>query len=465
LILEYIFEDGTNLGKNTGTLGAAGDLTPRAGGVVTQSSDTPRCHEGGNSGEFFDSTAGATTDLSALEGSATFDPFAGAEKFSILTWVRRTATGTSVNAFARMMEQGGDHTGTGVSFRFTSGGPGLVVLGVRGEKLTGSPSATGVLVRPTDSNWHHVAATYDGTMTANNVQFLLDGAREASCEPGLASLDAGAVKASLPAPEGSTPLQIDQRIFRLGNGYANATSTAPNRGLRGKLHDFMIFRGVALTQAEIQCYAGFIKCAAEKTITEGDAEPSFVACHNDSDPSLGPVTTVECTSGPFGVGEHTITCTAKNSGGCVIGTCTTTLTVKPAFACNILWHKPLPPGAGSHFDEITEIVGFTCGQTIPIQVHVEENGLDITADPDISAFVSVQKLTANCDTDAGEIEPEFNGVGGDGGQMVLVDGHLKYNLNTKALPCTEFKCYRITVTVTKGGTEGCSESVTIRSRK
>ena len=55
--------------------------------------------------------------------------------------------------------------------------------------------------------------------------------------------------------------------------------------------------------------------------------------------------------------------------------------------------------------------------------------------------------------DAGDLPIEIgsNGVGGSGGVMDHIDGHLKYNLKTKDLPTT-VNVYIVQVTVTDSST-------------
>ena len=104
----------------------------------------------------------------------------------------------------------------------------------------------------------------------------------------------------------------------------------------------------------------------------------------------------------------------------------------------IIWHQPLARnGASEDTDPSagrTVKYRFKRGSTIPIQV---------------------QALGA-MDDNAAPID--FNGVGGGGGVMDKIGGHLKYNLDTKSLPTTT-RCYilRVTVTDTSTGEEKFEE--------
>ncbi len=73
---------------------------------------------------------------------------------------------------------------------------------------------------------------------------------------------------------------------------------------------------------------------------------------------------------------------------------------------------------------------------------------------------------SHCDgvADGNPLPIEFNGVGEAGGVMDNIDGHLKFNLDTKQLPQTT-ECYLLQVTVTDCSTgESRSEIVPLQAK-
>jgi hypothetical protein len=133
-------------------------------------------------------------------------------------------------------------------------------------------------------------------------------------------------------------------------------------------------------------------------------------------------------------------------------------------SADIIWHQPLARnGASEDTDPSaggTVKYRFKRGSTIPIQIHALDcAGADVTSNPNVIGTVTVFG-DSNCDgtADANAEPIEFNGVGGDGGVMDKIDGHLKYNLDTQSLPTTT-QCYilRVTVTGTSTGEEEFEE--------
>lgn len=123
----------------------------------------------------------------------------------------------------------------------------------------------------------------------------------------------------------------------------------------------------------------------------------------------------------------------------------------------IIWHQPLARnGASEDTDPSagrTVKYRFKRGSTIPIQIHALGcDGADVTSNANVIGQVTVFG-DSNCDgaADANSEPIEFNGVGGGGGVMDKIGGHLKYNLDTKSLPTTT-QCYILRVTVTDAGT-------------
>jgi hypothetical protein len=137
---------------------------------------------------------------------------------------------------------------------------------------------------------------------------------------------------------------------------------------------------------------------------------------------------------------------------------------KPVFGDDgIVWHQPLARnGASEDTDPSagrTVKYRFKRGSTIPIQIHALGCAGDVTSNASVIGKVTVFG-DSNCDGAAdGNATPiEFNGVGGGGGVMDKIGGHLKYNLDTKSLPTTT-QCYilRVTVTDTSTGEEKAEE--------
>jgi hypothetical protein len=130
----------------------------------------------------------------------------------------------------------------------------------------------------------------------------------------------------------------------------------------------------------------------------------------------------------------------------------------------IVWHQPLARnGASEDTDPSanrTVKYRFKRGSTIPIQIHALNcAGGDVTSNANVIGKVTVFG-DSNCDgaIDGNDAPIDFNGVGGGGGVMDKIGGHLKYNLNTKSLPTTS-QCYilRVTVTDTSTGAEKFEE--------
>lgn len=153
---------------------------------------------------------------------------------------------------------------------------------------------------------------------------------------------------------------------------------------------------------------------------------------------------------------------------CVVGlnfTITHTTDANSSFAEDaIIWHQPLARSGSSEDTDPsagrTVKYRFKRGSTIPIQIHaVGCDGADVTANANVIGTVTVFG-DSNCDgaMDDNAAPIDFNGVGGSGGVMDKIGGHLKYNLDTQSLPTTA-QCYilRVTVTDTSTGEEKFEE--------
>jgi len=163
---------------------------------------------------------------------------------------------------------------------------------------------------------------------------------------------------------------------------------------------------------------------------------------------------------------YTITDTSDNTT-----TCDQIITVNNLFAADgIIWHQPLArsgmsedtdPGAGN-----TLKYRFKLGSTIPIKVHGLGCSTDVTANNNVIGKVEVFGDTDMDGVADGNALPiDYNGVGEPGGLMDKIDGHLKYNVDTKKLPVQTSKCYILQVTITDSSTgESRVETVPLQAK-
>ena len=150
--------------------------------------------------------------------------------------------------------------------------------------------------------------------------------------------------------------------------------------------------------------------------------------------------------------------------------CAQIITVENLFAADgLLWHQPLARnGASEDTDpsaDGTLKYRFKLGSTITIKIHARGCDGNVTGNSNVSGKVVVFGDTdMDGVADAGELAIDFNGVGEAGGVMDKIDGHLRYNLDTKKLPPT-FKCYILQVTVTDDSTgETTVETIPLQSK-
>jgi hypothetical protein len=117
----------------------------------------------------------------AVSTNNAYDPLAGAEKFTIMAWVRRdSAPGTNLSARIFSDADSVSPGANGVEFRF-SGAEGKLALRINGTEVE-SAVAT---VPATNGVWHHVAVVWDGTRPATNLatrnaHFYVDGVQRGS---------------------------------------------------------------------------------------------------------------------------------------------------------------------------------------------------------------------------------------------------------------------------------------------
>jgi hypothetical protein len=157
--------------------------------------------------------------------------------------------------------------------------------------------------------------------------------------------------------------------------------------------------------------------------------------------------------------------------------CTQQITVSTTFATDcIMWHAPLAQSPANHDTDpscvnpndtkvctATYRYPFKGGSTIPIQIHANGCVVDATGNPNVVARVQVF-ADVNCDGfQEAEVLIDYNGVGDPGGMMDKIDGHFKYNLDTKTLTTAGCHILRVTVTDTATG-ESCSEEVWLKKK-
>jgi hypothetical protein len=233
-----------------------------------------------------------------------------------------------------------------------------------------------------------------------------------------------------------------------------------------------------------------------QTITVHDTTPPVITCPPAATVAFGSVPPAATTASEFVTQAGTI---SDNCGGDVsvsaldvsqgtcpqivtrtytvtdtcgnVSTCQQTITVNNLFAGDaIIWHQPLARnGASEDTDPSagrTVKYRFKRGSTIPIQIHALNcDGADVTSNASVIGTATVFG-DSNCDgaMDANATPIEFNGVGGAGGVMDKIGGHLKYNLDTTSLPTTT-QCYILRVTVTDSSTgEEKSEEVLLQAK-
>ena len=258
-----------------------------------------------------------------------YDPLAGAEKFSILAWVRRdSADGANLSArvFSDTDSTALTNTTSGVEFRF-SGNAGNLALRVNGTEVSSTVGG----ISPTNGEWHHVAVVYDGTRAATNyatrnVQFYVDGIQR-----GVGSVLQGVVVATNYAP------------VVVGN--ASPSRTAANL-LAGNVDDVLVVPGWAPdavgngnASEAIQCFMNSADDIFEPSITAPqDVEAEASECLSPVAVALGtPTFSDGCqvasvtndAPATFPVGVHVVTWTVFDAAG-NLATDTQVVTVVPS---------------------------------------------------------------------------------------------------------------------------------------
>lgn len=177
VVAEYIFPEGAGTNTiNAGVDEAAGDLVLVRGAEFDE--DVPDVQDDCGWSVFLPSSgSGSTTP--AVESDIAYEPLAGAERFTLMAWVRRESSAANQNTSARIISDTSStslSTNTaGFEFRFV-GSAGTLALRVNGVEV----STTVGGVPPDSDTWQHVAVVYDGTRPATNVlsrnvHFYVDG--------------------------------------------------------------------------------------------------------------------------------------------------------------------------------------------------------------------------------------------------------------------------------------------------
>ncbi|MBI3853154.1 MAG: HYR domain-containing protein [Verrucomicrobia bacterium] len=205
--------------------------------------------------------------------------------------------------------------------------------------------------------------------------------------------------------------------------------------------------------------------AAATTVTEFQSQGGAVSDNCGLAPAMTSSDSVAGLCPTIVTRTYTVKDTSGNPA-----TCQQTITVNNLFAGDgIVWHQPLARnGASEDTDPSaggTLKYRFKLGSTIPIQIHAQGCSADVTANANVIGKVVVFG-DSNCDgvADGNALAIDYNGVGEAGGIMDKIDGHLKFNLDTKKLPQTT-KCYLLQVTVTDTSTgESRSEMIPVQAK-
>ena len=323
---EWIFEpvaEAPSWALNSGADGDVGNLGLTGGAAFSSNVPPPNCDCGHSL--FLPPEGGVAGAVSIND----YDPLAGAEKFTVLAWVRReSAPGENLSAriFSDADSVSLTNTTAGVEFRF-SGAAGNLALRIDGAEVASTVGG----IAPTNGEWRHVAVVFDGTRPATNystrnVHFYVDGIQR-----GVGSVLQNVVPATNDAPVvvgNAAPSRTSQNLLAghiddvlvlpgwapdaVGNGNANPA-----------IQCFMdasddIFPPVIAAPPDVEAEAG--PCLAPVAVPLGSATASDdcgVALVTNDAPAV------------FEVGVTTVTWSAADAGGNV-ATSTQTVTVVPS---------------------------------------------------------------------------------------------------------------------------------------
>lgn len=163
-VAEWTMWNTNNGVVNAGSGGEQGNLELTTGAVF--SDDVPIVNTGGTALRFMPASPTAAAQAAGYD----FDPLAGAEKFTIMAWVKRESLAGDANPHARIfsdMGMVGSET-NGVEFLFDGS---LLTLAINGKSITANTGR----IAPDNGTWRHVAVVYDGTLAVTNVYFYIDG--------------------------------------------------------------------------------------------------------------------------------------------------------------------------------------------------------------------------------------------------------------------------------------------------
>ena len=323
---EWIFEpeaEAPGWAINSGGDGDMGNLGLTGGAAFSTNVPPVNCDCGHSLG------LAGTNGTAGAVSLGDYDPLAGAEKFTVMAWVRReSASGENLSAriFSDADSTSLTNTTAGVEFRF-SGSAGNLALRINGTEVATTVGG----VAPESGEWHHVAAVYDGTRaatnyTTRNVHFYVDGIQR-----GVGSVLQNAVVATNYAP------------VVVGN--AAASRTAANL-LAGNVDDVLVAPGWAPdaagngnANAAIQCFMeGIDDIFPPYILAPPDIEAEADECLAPVAVALGtPAVGDDClvvsvtNDAPafFPIGTNVVTWTVRDEAGNT-ATCTQTVTVVPS---------------------------------------------------------------------------------------------------------------------------------------
>ncbi|EIP98978.1 PEP-CTERM putative exosortase interaction domain-containing protein [Opitutaceae bacterium TAV1] len=207
LLLEYTFDDytaGSTTAKNTGSLGSAADLTlyqavGLTGGAADRFGTAADLYSAANTGlrntgRAFNNTAatgmgsGGNTNTGnrAQTGNEASAAIGALQSFTVQGWFK-TGGDTAIGDGAKLFEM------------YTTTGPkGLTVSAANGSQLIlnvdgATRTSTGTAPYGATGSWVFFAVSYDGTLTANNVNFYVGSETGPTTLVSTGTLDAGAL--------------------------------------------------------------------------------------------------------------------------------------------------------------------------------------------------------------------------------------------------------------------------------
>lgn len=114
-----------------------------------------------------------TNDYVSIANQSNFN-FSTASTFSVSAWIKTATSGATQMIFGKADNSGGGTTAGYYFYIRTTNFVGLDLVnsdGTAGRRVTGNTNVT-------DSKWHHVIGTYDGSNTAAGIKIYVDGVLE-----------------------------------------------------------------------------------------------------------------------------------------------------------------------------------------------------------------------------------------------------------------------------------------------